>query len=63
MVCEINVNVGKTINLPPNHHYIGGINHSQMGGLWHCFTHILIFTIKNKLNMFCWLAKLKFTFD
>jgi hypothetical protein len=19
---------------------IGGINHSQMGGLWHCFTHI-----------------------
>ena len=21
--------------------YIGGINHSQMGGLWHCYSHII----------------------
>jgi len=33
-------NVGKTrINHPPNQ-FLCGINHSQMGDVWHCFSHI-----------------------
>ena len=37
----ITTNVGKTIiNHPTITIFKGGITHSQMGGLWHCFSHI-----------------------
>ena len=41
-----NYNVGTIINQinhPPDHHLYSWviINHSQMGDLWHCFTHML----------------------
>jgi hypothetical protein len=39
--------VGKTMSetIPQITIFIGGINHSQMGGLWHCFTHIIYIMI------------------
>ena len=46
---------------PSHHHkYIGGINwygyHSQMGGLWHCFTHMTINGVSFKrVNGIQWL--------
>ena len=34
--------MGKTIvNYLPNQHFYRGINHSQMDGLWNCFTRII----------------------
>ena len=47
------INVGKTMPCAPSPRkitiFIGGIctKHFQMGGLWHCFTHITQFTPKH----------------
>jgi hypothetical protein len=39
------IDVGKTIiTIPQITIFIGALNHSQLGCLWHCFTHIIGFT-------------------
>ena len=38
---QIDPNVGiAIINHPPNHHFYGWYTPSNMGGFWHCYTHI-----------------------